>query len=124
MAESNRFIQASQEIEAKLPATAQEAIAGEKKVPNSGNPIFSCLGEVKLPETGLPRDEFYQPHHPLYQTSSNAYGEMHATPASVPSTFYAKSQKFSQHLGVCGMYRNNSLNTAMDRSKVYDPPRM
>ena len=124
MAETKKLAQLSQEIESKYPTTAQEVLAGEKKVPNSGNPIFTCLGEVKNPETGLPRDEYYQPHHPLYQTSSNAYGEMHSTPASVPSTFHSKSMKFSQHLGVCGMYRNQSLNTAMDRSKVYDPPRM
>jgi len=124
MTESKKLIQLSQEIESKFPSTAQEALAGEKKVSNPGNPIFTCLGEVKNTETGLPRDQFYQLHHPLYQTSSNVYGEMHSTPASVPSTFHSKSQKFSQHLGVCGMYRNHSLNTAMDKSKVYDPPRM
>ena len=36
----------------------------------------------------------------------------------MPQQFHAKSQKFSQHLGQCGMYRNNSLNTAVDKSPV------
>ena len=110
----------------KYPKTAQEALSVEKKTPsaNSGNVIFTCMGEQKLIDDGLPREPLYKAHHPLYQTSSNLYGEMHSTPATVPSTYHGKLQRFSQHLGLCGMYRNHSLNTAMDRSKVYDQPRM
>lgn len=108
------------------PSTAQQALALENAsiCPNPGNPVFSCVGKVEEVPSAFERESFYKPHHPLYQTSSHAHGELPATPASVPSTFHAKSQKFSQHLGVCGMYRNHSLNTALHKSKVYDPPRM
>ena len=37
---------------------------------------------------------------------------------TMPTSFHAKCQKFTDHLGKCGMYRNQSLNTAMDKSIV------
>ena len=37
---------------------------------------------------------------------------------TMPTSFHAKSQKFSEHLGQCGMYKNQSLNTSMDKSIV------
>ena len=116
----------AQENDANQATTAQEYLTREAtgSCANPGNPVFSCLGKAELSETTLPRDQHFKPHHPLYQTSSSAYGEMHATFATVPSTHHPKEMKFTQHLGTCGMFRNHSLNTAMDRSKVYDPPRM
>ena len=37
---------------------------------------------------------------------------------TMPTSFHAKVQKFSEHLGTCGMYRNQGLNTALDKSIV------
>ncbi|KOB75975.1 Uncharacterized protein OBRU01_01624 [Operophtera brumata] len=55
--------------------------------------------------------------HPFYRTSSS----MH----SVPTSFFPKSQSFSNYLAQAGMYRNYSLNTGQDRihsvSSVFFP---
>ncbi|XP_076448465.1 piercer of microtubule wall 1 protein-like [Babylonia areolata] len=56
--------------------------------------------------------------HPMYRTSSSTYGGKSPSVHTMPTQFYARSQKFSGHLGSCGMYRNYSLNTEMDKSKV------
>ncbi|XP_014670171.1 PREDICTED: UPF0691 protein C9orf116 homolog [Priapulus caudatus] len=56
--------------------------------------------------------------HPMYRTSAREYGSRPPSVHTMPTTFNAKSQKFTEHLGKCGMYRNHSLNTAMDQSKV------
>lgn len=40
-----------------------------------------------------------------------------AVSPSIP--LHARSQKFSMHLGQCGMYRNHSLNTGLDQSRVW-----
>ena len=56
--------------------------------------------------------------HPMYITSSNEYGCRQPTVHAMPQAFHAKSQKFSEHLGTCGMYRNHSLNTAVDNNPV------
>ena len=96
---------------------------GAVPVPNLGNPLFSCVGKVDMQATA-DGNPFYETHHPLYQTSASTYGELTPSSDTAPSTFHGKSQRFSQHLGVCGMYRNHSLNTSMDKSKVYDHPRM
>jgi len=109
-----------------LLSTATEALRREKagSCPNRGNPVFSCFTNVDSIKDDMYRNAFCIPHHPLYQTSSSVYGELSATSETAPSTFHGKSQTFSQHLGVCGMYRNHSLNTAMDKSNVYDQPKM
>ncbi|XP_033098714.1 UPF0691 protein C9orf116 homolog [Anneissia japonica] len=59
-----------------------------------------------------------KPQHPMYITSNNVYGKKAPTVHTMPNSFHAKSQKFSQHLGNCGMYRNHGLNTSTDKSKV------
>jgi len=56
--------------------------------------------------------------HPMYSTEASRYGGKKPSVHTMPTQFYAKSQKFSEHLGTCGMYRNFSLNTEMDKSKV------
>lgn len=38
---------------------------------------------------------------------------------TAPTRYHGKSQAFSKHLGQAGMYRNHSLNTAVDRSNVH-----
>ncbi|XP_061186344.1 piercer of microtubule wall 1 protein-like isoform X1 [Saccostrea echinata] len=56
--------------------------------------------------------------HPMYRTSSSDYGAKAPSVHTMPTTFHARSQKFSMHLGTCGMYKNHSLNTALDQSRV------
>lgn len=56
--------------------------------------------------------------HPMYRTSAADYGSKQPSVHTMPNCFHARSQKFTDHLGNCGMYRNHSLNTAMDQSRV------
>ncbi|KAL8587152.1 hypothetical protein ACOMHN_026120 [Nucella lapillus] len=56
--------------------------------------------------------------HPMYRTSGSDYGGKPPSVHTMQTQFFAKSQKFSQHLGSCGMYRNYSLNTETEKSKV------
>ncbi|XP_055958093.1 piercer of microtubule wall 2 protein-like isoform X2 [Patella vulgata] len=56
--------------------------------------------------------------HPMYRTTSATYGSRAPSVHTMPTTFHAKSQQFSETLGKCGMYRNHSLNTGMDQSNV------
>ncbi|KAK7102639.1 hypothetical protein V1264_020829 [Littorina saxatilis] len=56
--------------------------------------------------------------HPMYRTTSAGYGANVPSVHTMPTQFHARSQKFSEHLGTCGMYRNFSLNTEADKSKV------
>ncbi|XP_002741196.1 piercer of microtubule wall 1 protein-like isoform X2 [Saccoglossus kowalevskii] len=56
--------------------------------------------------------------HPMYRTTNSKYGSMPPSVHTMPTSFHARSQKFSEPLGKCGMYRNKGLNTGMDQSKV------
>ncbi|XP_076807167.1 piercer of microtubule wall 1 protein-like [Clavelina lepadiformis] len=59
--------------------------------------------------------------HPIYRTSNMIYGSRAPSVHTVPTTFQPRSQKFSTHLGDCGMYKNNSLNTYTEKSIVTGP---
>ncbi|XP_033643195.1 UPF0691 protein C9orf116 homolog [Asterias rubens] len=59
-----------------------------------------------------------KPQNPMYRTTNMTYGNKKPTVHTMPTTFRARSQKFSVHLGTCGMYRNEGLNTALDENKV------
>ncbi|XP_020615601.1 UPF0691 protein C9orf116-like isoform X2 [Orbicella faveolata] len=56
--------------------------------------------------------------NPMYMTSSMEYGRHRPTVHTMPTSFHAKSQTFTEKLGKCGMFKNQSLNTAMDKSIV------
>lgn len=56
--------------------------------------------------------------HPMYSTEAARYGSKPPSVHTMPTQFHARTQKFSQHLGACGMYRNHSLNTDVDKSNV------
>ncbi|CAI8015137.1 UPF0691 protein C9orf116 homolog [Geodia barretti] len=59
-----------------------------------------------------------QAEHPFFSTSSSSYGSKSPSVHTVPTQFHGRSQKFTKNLGKFGMYRNHSLNTDLDRSKV------
>jgi len=59
--------------------------------------------------------------HPIYRTSSMVYGSRAPSIHTVQTKFKPRSQKFSTHLGLCGMYKNNSLNTFIEKSCVTGP---
>ncbi|XP_067929302.1 piercer of microtubule wall 1 protein-like isoform X2 [Watersipora subatra] len=89
-----------------------------------GNVVFSCQKDVLItPATQQDPSDYLQgyarkPVNPMYKTSAQDYGSKVPTYHSMPIDFFGKSQKFSNHLGVCGMPRNHSLNTAVTPSKV------
>ncbi|XP_073229051.1 piercer of microtubule wall 1 protein-like isoform X1 [Porites lutea] len=91
---------------------------------NLGNPVFSCPTEVyNLPVTERQDEDWFQGYstkkqNPMYMTSAMDYGSHRPTVHTMPTSFHAKVQKFSEHLGTCGMYRNQGLNTALDKSIV------
>ncbi|XP_052890125.1 piercer of microtubule wall 1 protein [Anopheles moucheti] len=53
--------------------------------------------------------------NPIYRTSNADYGYYPPCPHTVPHKYFPKSHKFTGHLYQCGMFRNYSLNTAVDR---------
>ncbi|XP_030045001.1 piercer of microtubule wall 2 protein isoform X2 [Microcaecilia unicolor] len=84
-----------------------------------GNLVFSCMIDSKSPPTKM---SLTKAQSILYKTTSGSYGAHPAYCEMAPCSHHPMSERFSQHLGICGMYRNHSLNTALDRSKVYDDP--
>lgn len=54
--------------------------------------------------------------NPFYKTVNSEYGWFAPNPHTVPLRFFPRSQDFSTNLARSGMYRNYSLNTAMDKT--------
>ncbi|KAL5515204.1 hypothetical protein EMCRGX_G000336 [Ephydatia muelleri] len=88
-----------------------------------GNPVFTCDlrftltagSSIPSPKT---KEPYSVPQHPLFITTSSSYGELQPTLETTPLTFHGKSQKFTEHLMNAGMFKNNSLNTSMESSRV------
>lgn len=54
----------------------------------------------------------------VFKCVSYSYRATRPSVHTMPSCFHAKSQNFTEKLGKCGMYRNHSLNTAVDKNKA------
>jgi len=59
-----------------------------------------------------------KPQNPMYRTTNMTYGAKPPSVHTMPTSFHARTQKFSEPLGKCGMYRNQGLNTGKDVSLV------
>ncbi|XP_078662566.1 piercer of microtubule wall 1 protein-like [Branchiostoma floridae x Branchiostoma belcheri] len=124
-----------------MPATDQNGVSATKE---EGANNDSIAPPREVDELGIPKgaktSEFYRVHeklparfdnpdwfqgyrskpgpHPQYRTSNGDYGGRNPNVHTMQTQFHGRSQKFSQHLGVCGMYRNHSFNTYVEKSKV------
>ncbi|XP_056395597.1 piercer of microtubule wall 1 protein [Hyla sarda] len=56
--------------------------------------------------------------NPLYRTTNQTYGSRPPTVHEMPTTFNGVSDKFSEAAIKCGMFRNNGLNTHIEKSYV------
>ncbi|CAJ1069335.1 UPF0691 protein C9orf116 homolog [Xyrichtys novacula] len=54
--------------------------------------------------------------NPLYRTSNQTYGSKKPTVHEMPTQFKGTSRQFSEAMLRAGMYHNNSLNIALDKS--------
>ncbi|XP_024423905.2 piercer of microtubule wall 2 protein isoform X2 [Desmodus rotundus] len=86
---------------------------------NPGNPVFSCMLDPKTLHTAT---SLSQPKMIMYKTSSSAHGEFVPIPQFFPCNYTPKGQEFSSRIRATGFYQNNTLNTALDRSRTLDFP--
>uniref|UniRef100_A0A671N7X2 Uncharacterized protein n=2 Tax=Sinocyclocheilus anshuiensis TaxID=1608454 RepID=A0A671N7X2_9TELE len=87
---------------------------------NPGNPVFSCM--IKPGSHASPEDPaLARSQNLMYETTSGDYGARSPTFESSPCSYHPISQTFSQHLGLCGMFQDNSFNTSLDHRYVYIP---
>ncbi|KAG9489384.1 hypothetical protein GDO78_005393 [Eleutherodactylus coqui] len=82
-----------------------------------GNPVFSCTMNPRISTSNVfqARQESI-----LFRTTSSQYGALRPSYEMAPCVYHPVSQQFSEHLGICGMYRNHSLNTVVDKNRVSD----
>uniref|UniRef100_A0A8B9TBA9 Uncharacterized protein n=1 Tax=Anas platyrhynchos TaxID=8839 RepID=A0A8B9TBA9_ANAPL len=88
---------------------------------NPGNPVFSCMLD---PSTLLTSSSSRKPQVLLFKTTSSEYGAIPPTSQMLPCTYHPADQTFTKHLLTCGSSQDGYLNTAIDRSRVYDYPNL
>ncbi|XP_048189262.1 uncharacterized protein C15orf65 homolog isoform X2 [Perognathus longimembris pacificus] len=86
---------------------------------NPGNPVFSCMLD---PKTICTRTSLSHPQMIMYKTNSGHYGEFLPKPQFFPCNYTPREDKFSNHIRATGIYQNNGLNTAPDRTRTLDCP--
>ncbi|XP_051492588.1 piercer of microtubule wall 1 protein [Apus apus] len=59
--------------------------------------------------------------NPRYWTTNQTYGRKAPTVHEVPTSFHVTSHAFSNTLAEFGMYRDNGLNTSLEKSLVTGP---
>ncbi|KAM6304762.1 piercer of microtubule wall 2 protein [Podargus strigoides] len=88
---------------------------------NPGNLVFSCMLD---PKTLMTNAALTKPQVLLFKTTSSAYGAIPPIPQMVARTYHPLDRAFSNHLLIFGPFRSSCLNTAIDRSRVYDYPNL
>ncbi|XP_025106834.1 UPF0691 protein C9orf116-like isoform X1 [Pomacea canaliculata] len=126
-AKTHEYYHTSENLPTRFDNPAQTDTSGSRwyvEDRNRGNPVVTFTGPLDYKPYKAPSgSEWFQGYggknqHPMYRTSNSNYGARAPSVHTMPTQFHAKSQKFSMHLGKCGMYRNCSLNTEVDKSKV------
>ncbi|XP_042750067.1 uncharacterized protein C15orf65 homolog, partial [Lagopus leucura] len=88
---------------------------------NPWNPMSPCMLE---PGTLLPSSSLAKPQVLLFETASYEYNTAVPTAQMLPHTYLPLDQTFPEHLLTCGSSQDSYLNTAFDRSRVYDYPNL
>ncbi|NWS85635.1 CI116 protein, partial [Toxostoma redivivum] len=70
----------------------------------------------RFQELTLCRGYGQPPAHPRFRTANQTYGSRAPTVHELPNSFHTMPHKFSDHLSKSGMYRNDSLNTSLEKS--------
>uniref|UniRef100_A0A663LW10 Chromosome 15 open reading frame 65 n=2 Tax=Athene cunicularia TaxID=194338 RepID=A0A663LW10_ATHCN len=86
---------------------------------NPGNPVFSCTLDPKTLRTN---GSLTKPQVLLFKTTSSEYGAIPPISQMIPCIYHPVDQTFSKHLLTCASFQDSYLNTAIDRSRVYDYP--
>ncbi|CAF1165541.1 unnamed protein product [Adineta steineri] len=60
--------------------------------------------------------------NPLYRTTAQDYGAEKPNIHTMPTVYRTQSSAFTEHLGKCGVYRYQGLNTAVDKGRFIDKP--
>ncbi|XP_019359800.1 PREDICTED: uncharacterized protein C15orf65 homolog isoform X1 [Gavialis gangeticus] len=108
----------------KLSSSSETEKAKAASLPpcaNPGNPVFSCMLDPKALTTN---NFLTKPQLLLFKTTSSDYGAIPPTSQMVPCKYHAKVQTFSKQLLTCGLRQHNYINTAIDKSRVYDYPNL
>ncbi|CAF3301658.1 unnamed protein product [Rotaria socialis] len=58
--------------------------------------------------------------NPLYRTTAQDYGAEKPSVHSMPTVYRTQSSAFTEHLGKCGIFRYQGLNTAVDKGRYID----
>jgi len=116
-----------QTVQCKAPEGLQKnEPINKESIHNFGNPVFTYKADLPVelsPPVQCTPEEVAagyssEPVNIMYKTSSQEYGSRPPTLMSAPLVFHARSQRFSDRLGKCGMPRNRGMNCSLDKSRV------